>query len=332
MKPAAGVGPRGRLVTPPWKSIPPVTVRPPELHESAGRNPAGISQSLRPAQPRGDAASPSSRWSLAVNCCPGLPVYIRGLRVLPAPRHDLLAGWRCRHPLQSFLPVFAGCALLLCLLAWIVRKIRPNYFPVDHKPMFEIFMDIILVLPRITLAVWGNYSARQVPTERELRAAWRLLQAIGEMDHRKMNINQLPLEIPKPRLRARVVFLLQLVGLVDVRRYHDGLWLVMQGERARRLVRNPPDQDRPRIARNRLSNEVRQWIFQWVFVPIPSQNRREILGLKADSLHSNRSIFAREAILDILLTSAYADHDSSEYFHFYSAGGATQAQPSPSGR
>ena len=83
----------------------------------------------------------------------------------------------------------------------------------------------------------GNFSACQFPTERELQAAWDLLQAMGELG--KINIHQLPLQIPKPHLRSRVVFLLQLVGLIDVRTYSNGLWLVLQGQKARR-IKSPP--------------------------------------------------------------------------------------------
>ena len=148
----------------------------------------------------------------------------------------------------AFLPVFAGSALLLCLIAWIMRKIRPGYFVVDHKSTFETFMDIILVLPRITFEVWGNLSACQFPSETELRTASELLQTIGEQG--KINVHQLPIEIPNQSLRARVVFLLQLAGLVELRSYSDGLWLVLLGETARRLAQSTVkiDPELPRSA------------------------------------------------------------------------------------
>lgn len=158
-----------------------------------------------------------------------------------------LQGIDARIP-SSFLAVFAGCALLLCLVAWIMRKIRPGFFVPDQKSGFEIFMDILLVLPRITFEVWGNFSACQFPSETELRAAWELLQTMGERG--KINVRQLPLEVPDQVLRARVVFLLQLAGLVELRSYSDGLWLVLQGETARRLARSTVkiDPELPRAA------------------------------------------------------------------------------------
>ena len=133
-----------------------------------------------------------------------------------------------------FLPVFACCAMLLCAVAWVMRKMRPGFFVSDYKTWFETFTDILLVLPRITFQVWGNFSACQFPGEMELEAAWELMRTIGAQG--KINVRQLPLEVPDPRLRARVVFLLQLAGLAEVRSYSDGLWLVLQGEKARRLA------------------------------------------------------------------------------------------------
>jgi hypothetical protein len=135
----------------------------------------------------------------------------------------------------SFAPVFVCCALLLCAVAWVMRRMRPGMFVPDRRPWFETFLDIVLLLPRITFEIWGNFSACQRPTEAELAAAWDLMQAIRD-EGGKLNVRQLPVELPDKRLRARVVFLLQLVGLVEVRNYSDGLWLALQDETARRLA------------------------------------------------------------------------------------------------
>ena len=146
-----------------------------------------------------------------------------------------LKGGDARVP-ATFVAVFTGCALLLCLLAWIMRKLKPSFFPADHKSFFDNLMDIVLMLPRITFEVWGNFSAWQNPTERELRAAWNLMVRMGARG--KIEMQRLPVEIPGRRLRERVVFLLQLAELAEVRRYHNGLWLVLRGPQARRLARS----------------------------------------------------------------------------------------------
>ena len=134
---------------------------------------------------------------------------------------------------RSFFPAFAICGLLLCLLGVISRKIWPAYFLSDKKNPFEIFMDILLAVPRVTLAVWGNFSAYQSLSEYELEEAWYLLQAIAR--ERRFNIQSLPLEIRNPKLRAKVVFALQLAGLVELHRDGDETWLALQGEKSRLL-------------------------------------------------------------------------------------------------
>ncbi|HWB58419.1 MAG TPA: hypothetical protein VG733_02965 [Chthoniobacteraceae bacterium] len=140
------------------------------------------------------------------------------------------------HFPRGYVAVFAGGALLLFAIALIMRKVRPGHLVVDHKSGFENFLDILLVLPRITFEVWGNLSALVFPTEREMHAAWALLQTMGER-RGKIRVQELPLEIPKSLLRSRVVFLLQLAELVVVRNHHDGVWLALNGEEARRLAR-----------------------------------------------------------------------------------------------
>jgi hypothetical protein len=140
------------------------------------------------------------------------------------------------HVPRAFLLIFTISALLLCALAWAVHKIHPDYFPRDRKPAFEILMDFVLAPPRVTLAIWGNFSAWLSLSEDELEECWELLKLVARQ--RKVSIQSLPLEIPDPLLRSRVVFALQLAGLVELRRNEEGAWLAIQGEKARRLVRN----------------------------------------------------------------------------------------------
>lgn len=155
-------------------------------------------------------------------------------------------------------PVVFGCfVVFLCGLTWVVRRVWPNYFPVDQKHPFEIFLDVLLAVPRATFEIWGNFSAIQFPTERELRAAWKLIVAMGEPGkHFRISIQQLPLLLPKQEVRERVIFLLQLVGMVSVRKNDDELWLVLDGERAKQLAKSvykiepeppPPEPEPPRI-------------------------------------------------------------------------------------
>ena len=135
----------------------------------------------------------------------------------------------------SFPKVFAICGVSLCLLGWIVQKIWPAYFPRDKKSAFEIFMDFILAAPRVTLAVWGNLSARLSLSEYEMEEAWFLFRTIGE--HGKLGVHSLPLEIPNAHVRSKIVFALQVAGLVEMRKNDEGAWLALQGDKARQLSR-----------------------------------------------------------------------------------------------
>jgi hypothetical protein len=135
-----------------------------------------------------------------------------------------------------FLPVFGICAFLLCLLALLARKIWPGFVPRDTKSPFEVCVDILMVIPRVTLAVWGNFSARQSLSEFELEEAWVLLQTIGRKG--KLSIQSLPLEIPDPGLRTKVVLALQLTGLIEFRKEGAESWLALQGAKARSLCQS----------------------------------------------------------------------------------------------
>ena len=136
---------------------------------------------------------------------------------------------------SSFTKIFAMAAGGLCVLGWLVRKIAPNYFPRDRKPAFEVFMDFVLAAPRVTLAIWGNLSAWQSLSEYELEGAWELFHTIALRG--KLSIYSLPLEIPDAKLRTKVVFALQMAGLIELRKNEEGAWLALQGDKARKLSR-----------------------------------------------------------------------------------------------
>jgi len=135
----------------------------------------------------------------------------------------------------SFPKIFAIAVGGLCVLGWLVHKISPNYFPRDKKPAFEVFMDFVLAAPRVTLAIWGNLSAWQSLSGYELEEAWILFHTISEQG--KLSIYSLPLEIPKAEVRAKVVFALQVAGLIELRKNEEGAWLSLQGDKARKLGR-----------------------------------------------------------------------------------------------
>ncbi len=131
--------------------------------------------------------------------------------------------------------VFAGGALFLCLCAWIVWRIAPFDRARDRTSALASALDVVLAIPRATLAVWGNLSACRRLDARELAAAWRLVRRID--DERRLSVYQLPVEIPEARMQERVVGALQLSGLVEFRKTSDSAVLMLRDEAARKLVR-----------------------------------------------------------------------------------------------
>lgn len=133
----------------------------------------------------------------------------------------------------SFPFVFAGVALTLCALAWVIRRLSPDEFPRDKKSIPEILLDFILTVPRMTLAIWGTLRALQFLDERELALAMQLLQRIEREN--TLPIYSAPLEIADERMRAKILLALQITEIIEARKTKDGIVLALRGEEARAL-------------------------------------------------------------------------------------------------
>jgi len=139
---------------------------------------------------------------------------------------------------------FAATGVVLCVLAWALRRIRPNQAPRDHKTFGEHFMDVVLAIPRLTLASLGTSGAALRLTQRELESAWDLLRRMEER-HTPVPVQELPVEIPDASMRERVVLALQLSGIIEIRPSATGPVFAFRNEEARRLA-----QGRVRIRRS----------------------------------------------------------------------------------
>jgi hypothetical protein len=144
-------------------------------------------------------------------------------------------GTDARMP-RHFGYIFTVSAITLCALGFTAQKLWPDYFPQDKRSWFETLTDILLAAPRVTLAVWGNLSACRFLSPSEMEEAWYLLQLIGR--ERRLPIQRLPVEIPNHKVRSKVIFALQLAGLIELRRDGDEAWLALQGDKARTLCRD----------------------------------------------------------------------------------------------
>ena len=119
--------------------------------------------------------------------------------------------------------LFIYAAGLLLLITWIAGT---RYFdgPLkDKKSPFEIVAEFVLAVPRATLAVWGNLSAWQRLDPREMEMAAELLERLA--DEGRIPLHEVPLDLPDPKTRMRILLALQLVEVLDVERSEGTVWL-----------------------------------------------------------------------------------------------------------
>ena len=129
------------------------------------------------------------------------------------------------HFQRNFLLVAGGGLALASLRHWATRDERPR----DHRGAWEIVLDIVLTIPRVTLAVWGNLSAWPRLKPEEEHEAARLLERLTE---RRILLATAPQEIGDDRRREHILYTLQLIGLTEIRREEGEYWL--------QLVKPPP--------------------------------------------------------------------------------------------
>jgi len=140
------------------------------------------------------------------------------------------------HPSAGALPrAFAAAAVLLCVFAWITRRLRPDMAPRDHKGIGEHLLDVLLAVPRVTLSIFGTGGAGARLSETELGFAWNLLRRMDEAES-PLPVQALPVEIPDSTMRNKIVLALQLSGLIEIRPTANGPVLAFQNEEARQVA------------------------------------------------------------------------------------------------
>lgn len=119
--------------------------------------------------------------------------------------------------------LFIYAAGLLLLLTWLAGSRFANAPLKDKKSPLEIAAESLLAVPRATLAVWGNLSAWQKLDEREMGLATDLIARL--LEERRVPLHQVPLDIPEPRDRMKILLALQLIEVLRVTRSDETLWL-----------------------------------------------------------------------------------------------------------
>ena len=140
---------------------------------------------------------------------------------------SVVHGMDARPP--ASLPVFfIYSAGLLVLLAWLARKRFAHEMPKDEKSPWEIAGEFLFAIPRSTIAVWGNFSAWQNLDAREFELATDLIERLVS-EHRIL-LQQVPLDIPDPRDRMKILLALQLIEVLQVTHIERVAWLSLSSK------------------------------------------------------------------------------------------------------
>ena len=125
----------------------------------------------------------------------------------------------------------AGGLLTLAIAGALRRRVRVERLREAQWYALWVLAELFLAVPNVTFSIWGNLMALCRLRRREAVEAWRLLRRMNEAGGR-LSMSSLRTEIEDERTLSRVIFTLQLVGLVGVREYTHGWFLCLQSRDA----------------------------------------------------------------------------------------------------
>ncbi len=139
-----------------------------------------------------------------------------------------------------YFPLWFGAGALATLaVAWVLRqRVRVERLREARWYALWVLAELFLAVPNVTFSIWGNLMALCRLRRQEAVEAWRLLRRMNEAGGR-LSMTSLRTEIEDERTLSRVVFVLQLVGLVGVREYTHGWFLCLQSRDALALLGQP---------------------------------------------------------------------------------------------
>lgn len=117
-------------------------------------------------------------------------------------------------PPGSYRLIFGAVAFALVVSAWFDHVSVPDERPPDHRLKSEIFLDILLAVPRTTIAIWGNISAWQSLSREQLELAAALIERV--LREKRVPLRSTPLDIPDDRSRDKIVFALLMLRILEV--------------------------------------------------------------------------------------------------------------------
>lgn len=129
--------------------------------------------------------------------------------------------------------LFTVAALCSVSYAWLDARLTRHALPRDDKRFWEIAADFLLALPRITLTVWGTLRAWLWLDAADRAAAAALLHRLQR--ERRVAMHSLPLDIPAEAQRFRVLFALQIIRVIELRRDENETLITLDSQRPRSL-------------------------------------------------------------------------------------------------
>ncbi len=112
---------------------------------------------------------------------------------------------------ENFLYFMGAATAFAAVDAWLT----PHERACDRRPKLAQLYDVILFIPRITFATAQNFSAWAYLSGPAVRSAARLITRLRS--EQRVPLHELPLDMPNPHLRRRVLAVLELTQLTDIR-------------------------------------------------------------------------------------------------------------------
>ena len=129
---------------------------------------------------------------------------------------------------RHFTLYFAGAAALLLVIAGLTRKyLRPERLLKARFYVLWIVAELLLAVPNATFAVWGNLHAITRLRRHDAVAAAQLLREIERSDG-GLSLGRIGVDFDDKQALHRVLFALQLVGLVGLREKERGWFLCLE--------------------------------------------------------------------------------------------------------
>lgn len=123
----------------------------------------------------------------------------------------------------SFDWVCAWIAGVLLVIAAIDMWLFPTERAIDERPALSTITDVVLFVPRLTLTILLNFTAwARLPSglRRDAAVVIDRLRTDG-----KIALSILPLDLPDERSRGRILHVLQLLQITEIRLEKEELWL-----------------------------------------------------------------------------------------------------------